>query len=289
MIDLDSIELRLGLANDKPFIDEICKNIWNGRDYLPTVWNNWLDDDAGSFIIAELNGHIIGVYHLYNFNSDSWMEALRIKETHRGNGVGAYLVQDAINKSNSFNNLRLVTSMENIASRNLFRKFGFKEKLHTNYMSINPDNILESSNFTNIQVIDNSEEILSVIRNCSIDKKFIPLWWWWRSLNDSSLLQYFKNGIAVISEHSGIVDSLLFIQRTKNYGHKDHSQLFILSGGYEEIKNSLYYIKTSFKDLLYPTIFCFPEFNSNESKILTNLGFKTGTNLVILEKSFIPI
>ena len=49
MIDLDSIELRLGLANDKPFIDEICKNIWNGRDYLPTVWNNWLDDDAGSF------------------------------------------------------------------------------------------------------------------------------------------------------------------------------------------------------------------------------------------------
>ena len=93
----------------------------------------------------------------------------------------------------------------------------------------------------------------------------------------------------MISEHSGIVDSLLFIQRTKNYGHKDYSQLFILSGGYEEIKNSLYYIKTSFKDLLYPIIFCFPEFNSNESKILTNLGFKTGTNLVILEKSFIPI
>ncbi len=289
MIDLDSIELRLGLANDKPFIDEICKNIWNGRDYLPAVWNNWLADDNGRFIIAELNGNVVGVYHLYNFNSDSWIEALRIKETHRRHGVANYLVQDAIDRSGSFNNLSLVTSIENIASLNLFKKFEFKEKLHTNYMSINPDNIQESSNLTGIQIIDNSDELLSIIRNHSIDKKFIPLWWRWWSLNENALLQCFNNGIAVISKHSGIIDSLLFIQRTKIYGHKDYSQLFILFGGYREIKNSLYYIKTSFKDLLYPHIFCFPESNSDESQILTNLGFNTGTNLVILEKSFISI
>lgn len=288
MIDLDSIELRLGLGSDKPFIDELCKNVWNGRDYLPTVWNNWLDDD-GRFIIAELNGDVVGVYHLYNFNSDSWIEALRIKETYRRHGIANYLVKDAIKKSSSFNNLRLVTSVENIASRNLFQKFDFKEKLYTNYMSINPDNIINSSNLSNIEIIDTSEELLSIVSNQSINKKFIPMWWRWWSLNERTLLDYFKNGMVIISKHSGIIDSLLFIQRTKNYGHKDHSQLFILFGGHQEIKNSLYYIKTSFKDLLYPIIFCFPEFNSDESHILTNLGFNTGTNLVILEKSFISI
>ena len=288
---LDNIILRKGNLKDKSEISELCKNIWNGKDYLPVVWNDWINNSNSSFIIADLENEIVAVYHVYNFNSEIWLESLRVKEQYRHQGIANYLIKDLITtvQSKQIDNIRLTTSIENTKSISLFKNLNFNESHYCQYMYIDYNDIEELSTLSDVKILNDYDEISSIFEHMDTTKKYIPIWWRWWSVNSYSIKEYLKNGIAIISSNSGHIDSLLLLQKTNNYGHEDHSQLFIVKGQYEEIKNSLSYVKTSFPEFISSKLFCFPETNSDESSILLNLGFKKRTNLVLMNKSIVSI
>lgn len=288
---LDNITLRKGNLKDKSEISELCKNIWNGKDYLPVVWNDWINNSNSSFIIADLENEIVAVYHVYNFNSEIWLESLRVKEQYRHQGIANYLIKDLITtvQSKQIDNIRLTTSIENTKSISLFKNLNFNESHYCQYMYIDYNDIEELSTLSDVKILNDYDEISSIFEHMDTTKKYIPIWWRWWSVNSYSIKEYLKNGIAIISSNSGHIDSLLLLQKTNNYGHEDHSQLFIVKGQYEEIKNSLSYVKTSFPEFISSKLFCFPETNSDESSILSNLGFKKRTNLVLMNKSIVSI
>ena len=288
---LDNITLRKGNLNDKSEISELCKNIWNGRDYLPVVWNDWINNSNSSFIIATLENEIVAVYHVYSFNSEIWLESLRVKEQYRHQGIANYMIKDLITtaQSKQIDNIRLITSIENTKSISLFKNLNFKESHYCQYMYIDCNDIEELSNLSDVKVLNDYDEISSIFKHTDTTKEYIPIWWRWWSVNSSSIKEYLKNGIAIISSNSGHADSLLLLQKTNNYGHEDHSQLFIVKGQYEEIKNSLSYVKTSFPEFISSKLFCFPETNSDESSMLSNLDFKKRTSLVLMNKSIVSI
>ena len=288
---LDNITLRKGNLKDKSEISELCKNIWNGKDYLPVVWNDWINNSNSSFIIADLENEIVAVYHVYNFNSEIWLESLRVKEQYRHQGIANYLIKDLITtvQSKQIDNIRLTTSIENTKSISLFKNLNFNESHYCQYMYIDYNDIEELSTLSDVKILNDYDEISSIFEHMDTTKKYIPIWWRWWSVNSYSIKEYLKNGIAIISSNSGHIDSLLLLQKTNNYGHEDHSQLFIVKGQYEEIKNSLSYVKTSFPEFISSKLFCFPETNSDESSILLNLGFKKRTNLVLMNKSIVSI
>jgi N-acetylglutamate synthase-like GNAT family acetyltransferase len=288
---LDNIILRKGNLKDKSEISELCKNIWNGKDYLPVVWNDWINNSNSSFIIADLENEIVAVYHVYNFNSEIWLESLRVKEQYRHQGIANYLIKDLITtvQSKQIDNIRLTTSIENTKSISLFKNLNFNESHYCQYMYIDYNDIEELSTLSDVKILNDYDEISSIFEHMDTTKKYIPIWWRWWSVNSYSIKEYLKNGIAIISSNSGHIDSLLLLQKTNNYGHEDHSQLFIVKGQCEEIKNSLSYVKTSFPEFISSKLFCFPETNSDESSILLNLGFKKRTNLVLMNKSIVSI
>ena len=288
---LDNITLRKGNLKDKSEISELCKNIWNGKDYLPVVWNDWINNSNSSFIIANLENEIVAVYHVYNFNSEIWLESLRVKEQYRHQGIANYLIKDLITtvQSKQIDNIRLTTSIENTKSISLFKNLNFNESHYCQYMYIDYNDIEELSTLSDVKILNDYDEISSIFEHMDTTKKYIPIWWRWWSVNSYSIKEYLKNGIAIISSNSGHIDSLLLLQKTNNYGHEDHSQLFIVKGQCEEIKNSLSYVKTSFPEFISSKLFCFPETNSDESSILLNLGFKKRTNLVLMNKSIVSI
>ena len=288
---LDNITLRKGNLKDKSEISELCKNIWNGKDYLPVVWNDWINNSNSSFIIADLENEIVAVYHVYNFNSEIWLESLRVKEQYRHQGIANYLIKDLITtvQSKQIDNIRLTTSIENTKSISLFKNLNFNESHYCQYMYIDYNDIEELSTLSDVKILNDYDEISSIFEHMDTTKKYIPIWWRWWSVNSYSIKEYLKNGIAIISSNSGHIDSLLLLQKTNNYGHEDHSQLFIVKGQCEEIKNSLSYVKTSFPEFISSKLFCFPETNSVESSILLNLGFKKRTNLVLMNKSIVSI
>ena len=288
---LDNITLRKGNLKDKSEISELCKNIWNGNDYLPVVWNDWINNSNSSFIIADLENEIVAVYHVYSFNSEIWLESLRVKEQYRHQGIANYLIKDLITtvQSKQIDNIRLATSIENTKSISLFKNLNFNESHYCQYMYIDCNDIEELSTLSDVKILNDYDEISSIFEHMDTTKKYIPIWWRWWSVNSYSIKEYLKNGIAIISSNSGHINSLLLLQKTNNYGHEDHSQLFIVKGQYEEIKNSLSCVKTSFPEFISSKLFCFPETNSDESSILSNLGFKKRTNLVLMNKSIVSI
>jgi hypothetical protein len=82
---------------DKPAMLEICSRIWEGTDYLPAVFDQWVADTDGEFAAAVLDGKLAGCGKLtYLTASDAWLEGLRkdprVRETGLGEAVARYFL-----------------------------------------------------------------------------------------------------------------------------------------------------------------------------------------------------
>jgi RimJ/RimL family protein N-acetyltransferase len=70
--------LRPMRATDKPAILDIASRTWDGGDYLPHVFDDWLADADGEFVAALLDGKVAGCGKLsFVTPHDAWLEGLR--------------------------------------------------------------------------------------------------------------------------------------------------------------------------------------------------------------------
>jgi RimJ/RimL family protein N-acetyltransferase len=70
--------LRSMSAADKPAILEIASRTWEGSDYLPWVFDDWLADRDGEFVAALFAGRVVGCGKLtFVTPVDAWLEGLR--------------------------------------------------------------------------------------------------------------------------------------------------------------------------------------------------------------------
>ena len=86
------VKIRKAAEADKAPILEICKNIWNGHDYLPGIWDDWLAEKEGRLIVATVKGRTVGVAHASLQTPDvAWLEGVRVHEQYRGLGIAGRL------------------------------------------------------------------------------------------------------------------------------------------------------------------------------------------------------
>jgi RimJ/RimL family protein N-acetyltransferase len=63
---------------DKPAMVDIASRIWDGTDYLPFVFDDWLADADGEFAAATLGGRLVGCGKLsFPVPGHAWLEGLR--------------------------------------------------------------------------------------------------------------------------------------------------------------------------------------------------------------------
>ena len=281
---INKLKIRSGLISDFEQISELCKNIWNGHDFLPDVWINWISKDADSFYVAELNNKIIGVYHYCILGSDSWLETLRVDEKYRRQGIAQYLVSDYIKRMQklTIHNIRLVTSVKNTASINLFTNNNFVEVLNSQYCSIEFENISSDDVSVEFSLVDDSQKIYSLLVNSRINDSLIPLWWRWWEPTHPTLSELSKNSFILLPESN--YSSFIVIQRSKNFGYKDDYQIFFSEMSDIILNSALSFIKNIDPSITNRKIFCIPKINSSQLQILKDMGFKQSTSLVILER-----
>src|SRR5512143_3375071 len=83
---------RPALARDQADINEFCKGIWEGHDYVPEVWSHWFKDPNGILVTAEYSGHAIGCSKLSLIAEGQWwLEGFRVDPNHQGLKVGSRL------------------------------------------------------------------------------------------------------------------------------------------------------------------------------------------------------
>jgi GNAT superfamily N-acetyltransferase len=120
------LTLRPIRAADRERVVEISRDIWDGHDYLPRVFDDWLADAGAAFQAAELDGVVVGVQRLRPIAPGLvWYEGLRVASTHRRQGLARAMLASAIAdaKDQGFREMRLGTG--NADAVPLFESLGF--------------------------------------------------------------------------------------------------------------------------------------------------------------------
>ncbi|HNY12361.1 MAG TPA: GNAT family N-acetyltransferase, partial [Candidatus Wallbacteria bacterium] len=123
-------KLRLSDFSD---ITEISKNIWGGTDYLPHIFNDWLEA-PGLFLgaVDTLKNKVaaVGKYSIFDDGS-GWIEGLRTHVEYRGlklgRGILERLMAEALRdlSEKKISRIACSTYFKNIESINLLTSIGF--------------------------------------------------------------------------------------------------------------------------------------------------------------------
>jgi hypothetical protein len=76
---------RPAIESDRADVLEFCRNIWDGEDYVPYVWDEWFRDPTGLLAVAEYDGHAIGCSKITQISTGQWwLEGFRVDPKYQG-------------------------------------------------------------------------------------------------------------------------------------------------------------------------------------------------------------
>jgi len=127
------VKIRRLCFSDRNDVLEISRHVWEGHDYLPLVFEQWLKDKNSYFYGVEVDGRIvaIGNLHLIDNKRTGWMEGLRVHPDFRGRGYANDLTRFLVKKGEDLgvDRLRYATGENNAASLKLASNAGFSRLL----------------------------------------------------------------------------------------------------------------------------------------------------------------
>ena len=127
--ELPAPELRPVRPTDRPRVVEITEEVWDGNDYLPSVFDLWVTDPGGQFQAAELEGMLVGVHRVRPIGPGVVLyEGLRVDAGYRRRGLARAMVRQAMADAarQGFQEMRVTTGDE--AGERLFEGEGFEAR-----------------------------------------------------------------------------------------------------------------------------------------------------------------
>jgi GNAT superfamily N-acetyltransferase len=124
----EKVLCRPALSKDTEQVMELCSHIWEGGDYIPHVWDRWLDDPVGLLGVAELSGRVVGVFKLTKFQDNEWyLEGLRVHPDFQGKGIAAHIHEYVVDTWRLMGGgiVRLVTASYNVKVHHMCEQDGF--------------------------------------------------------------------------------------------------------------------------------------------------------------------
>jgi GNAT superfamily N-acetyltransferase len=108
----------------------MTRDVWEGHDYIPRVFDDWISESGAAFQAAEVDGVVVGLQRLRPYAEGLiWYEGLRVASSHRRQGVARAILQSAITEARQqgFREMRLATG--NPGAVKLFESEGFRRLL----------------------------------------------------------------------------------------------------------------------------------------------------------------
>ena len=124
------IVCRPALAGDTAEVMELTSQIWEGNDYIPLVWEDWLFDPEGLLAVAEYQGHVVGLGKLSHLDADEfWLEGLRVHPDYKGRGIASHLHNYLLGywQEHFRGVLGVATGSDNLAVQHLCERSGFSK------------------------------------------------------------------------------------------------------------------------------------------------------------------
>jgi GNAT superfamily N-acetyltransferase len=121
---------RPALPMDTSQVMALTREIWNGGDYVPYVWSEWLADPQGLLAVAEYGGRVAGLCKLTRLSEqDWWLEGLRVDPQLERRGIASRLFDYQLDTWQRIGRgaLRLTTASFRKAVHHLCERTGFKK------------------------------------------------------------------------------------------------------------------------------------------------------------------
>lgn len=124
-----ALTIRPARPADKAAVAELCALIWEGEDYIPEVFDDWVADPRGEFTVAYSGSQLVALGKLTEGAPDEWwLEGLRVHPDQRGRGLARQLHEYAVNLADrtAYGVLRFTTSGSNRPVHALAERSGFR-------------------------------------------------------------------------------------------------------------------------------------------------------------------
>jgi GNAT superfamily N-acetyltransferase len=125
--------IRPAAPGDREKVFSFLEEVWEGEDYLPMVWDDWVADPEGQLIVAELDGEPIGTGRIVDLGwGEYWLEGLRVSAAHRGKGVARQIQEYLLRYWENINgkSVGYLTHKDQVAVHRLAHTAGFQTRFN---------------------------------------------------------------------------------------------------------------------------------------------------------------
>lgn len=122
------IVCRPALPSDTADVLAFTSRIWEGRDYIHLVWDEWLADPQGVLVSAQFGARVVGIAKVSPvFPGQWWLHGLRVDPDFQGLKIGSHLHEysNAWWLRHGDGVLRLLTSAQRVQVHHLCERTGF--------------------------------------------------------------------------------------------------------------------------------------------------------------------
>ncbi len=127
------MKIRKLRSSDHNDVMEISRHVWEEHDYLPSVFESWLNDENSHFYGVEQDDRVVAVANLRLLEGGrtGWMEGLRVHPDCRGKGYANEMTRFLVRTAEDLDieRLRYTTGDNNAASLRLASMAGFQRLL----------------------------------------------------------------------------------------------------------------------------------------------------------------
>jgi len=122
--------VRRARPSDKAPLMSFIKDVWGGHDYIPKVWDAWLEDHRGEVFVVEADGVPVGMNRVRVLEDGSaWFEGARVHPDFRGRGLGSMLGENSMEvaRKRGVDVFRLTSGSRNRPAHRQIARMGFSE------------------------------------------------------------------------------------------------------------------------------------------------------------------
>jgi GNAT superfamily N-acetyltransferase len=190
---------RRARLDDTTDVLKLTSQIWEGDDYVPQVWQNWLDDPDGALLVAEHAGRVIGLAKLSRLTAqDWWLQGLRVDPEFEGRGVASQLHRSMLAEWESIGAgyLRLATASFRKPVQHLCEQSGFAKVDEFTPFKAESLSSSEEPGFSPVGIgeLDQALGFALASETLGISRGHIDLGWEWLPLRQINLVEMISEG-----------------------------------------------------------------------------------------------
>lgn len=207
---------------DKEAVLRISKKIWEGEDYVPQVFDEWVQDKKGLFAGYFIEEKLVGFGKItFLTDHDVWLEGLRKDQDCKVKGVGKRLSRycfDYLKTIPDLHSIRFSTYVYNYESIAINTKMGFqlKEMFSLKCKEIAFEEIKNDQTFDDSISFSEFQEIFAKSEYLEKTNKFIMDGWVVYPASDDYLkLVYDNDSFIVLRNINNEIEGLLVYTKEK--------------------------------------------------------------------------